>query len=687
MSLNSSRLLRATLLSAFAVLTSPLAHADQWTQPTQEELSMTSIPQVPGASAVYLFREETTEDKLHKWAIYVRLKVLTEKGKDYANVELGYGRSNSGGGYTVENIEGRTIHPDGTVVPFTGKPYEKLISKTEGYQGYKRMAKVFTLPDVTVGSIIEYRYALRYDDHYFFSPDWYIQSDLYLRKGHYNWKPTSEQLISSRKGHEQLTNSIAWFPILPAGAEVKQTRLPPVAGTSEGQLILDLNVNDVPPSPDEEYMPPLSSFTYRVLFYYSPYRTPGEYWKNEGKFWSKDADKFIGPGPKVSAAIHDLAQPADTPDQKLRKFYAAVMQMENTDYTREHDNAEDKAAGVGQTHNTDDVLEHKRGSSDQLAMLFTAMARSAGIKAHLAVVTNRSRSIFTPFYLSTSQLDDDIVIVNIDGKDQYLDPGSRYCPYGHMDWTHTYAGGIRQLDYSGNVDTTQTAGEPYTFSHVSRIADVTMDEHGEVSGIVKLSFEGAPAMTWRHTALRGDSTSLNHDFQDNVEKMLPGGVKINVTSIDNLTDYEKPLVVSFSIKGPIGNPTGKRLFLPSDLFVSNEKPTFPHEKREFAVSFHYPSFVQDAFRVKLPPNMHVESVPSKDSQSFEKFAIYSMLPDSTPNSVIVRRNFAIAEILFLPKEYPNLRAFYNKIESKDQENIVLTTAAPAASAAKPAGAN
>ncbi len=56
------------------------------------------------------------------------------------------------------------------------------------------MAKVFTLPDVEVGSIIEYRYKLRLGDHWFRAPTWYIQSELYTRKSHYLWKPTDEQL-------------------------------------------------------------------------------------------------------------------------------------------------------------------------------------------------------------------------------------------------------------------------------------------------------------------------------------------------------------------------------------------------------------------------------------------------------------------------------------------------------------
>src|ERR1700734_522930 len=79
----------------------------QWTAPTPEELSMTSQPEVPGAPAVYLYREETTQDDLHVFSIYVRLKVLTDKGKEYSNVELPYAAGE--GGVSISNIAGRTI--------------------------------------------------------------------------------------------------------------------------------------------------------------------------------------------------------------------------------------------------------------------------------------------------------------------------------------------------------------------------------------------------------------------------------------------------------------------------------------------------------------------------------------------------------------------------------------------------
>ena len=72
---------------------------------------MTSQPEVPGAAAVYLNREEMTDDQLHMFSIYVRLKVLTEKGKDYANVEINYANRSDGGGTALATLPGARFIP------------------------------------------------------------------------------------------------------------------------------------------------------------------------------------------------------------------------------------------------------------------------------------------------------------------------------------------------------------------------------------------------------------------------------------------------------------------------------------------------------------------------------------------------------------------------------------------------
>ena len=266
---------------------------------------MTSDPVAPDAPAVYLFRQEISDDKLHMHSLYVRIKILTEKGKEYGDVEI---PAYEGRTYTIRAVKGRTIHTDGTVIPFTGKPIEKLLLK----QGNERvMTKVFSLPDVQVGSIIEYEYILAYDDNVASSPRWYIQQPLYVHKAHYHFVPTEHELTSNSE-HGHVVVGLMYTPVLPAGVQVRS-----------GVDGYDLAIENVPPMIDEEYMPPMESISYRVIFYYSGYHNLDDFWKQEGKYWSKNVDRFAQPSGKLKAAVQQLSAPGDTEEQKLKKIYAA----------------------------------------------------------------------------------------------------------------------------------------------------------------------------------------------------------------------------------------------------------------------------------------------------------------------------------------------------------------------------
>ena len=656
---------RWLLVASLATLSLPLAAgAEQWTQPTAEELSMTSVPQVPGAAAIFLFREETADDSHHVQTFYVRLKVLTEGGKEFANVELPYASNEAG--RSIDNIAGRTIHPDGTVVMFSGKPYEKLVEKTKEL---KIKEKIFTLPAVEVGSILEYRYRMHYDDGYFINPDWYIQSDLFMRKAHFSWKPNHDGNITLSGQHGETLDRVGWTPILPAGVSVAQNDV------REGK-VYELNISDVMPLPKEEFMPPMDSVSYRVLFYYTGYKTATEYWDKEGKRWSKERDKFIGPGAGVTAAMNGMVAAGDSPEQKLRKIYAAVMRLENTDYTRAHTSSEERAAGLKDAVSTDDILNRKRGSGDQMAELFVGMARAAGMKSYLMAVSDRNRRIFLPGYLSFNQLDDNIAIVELDGKDILFDPGQRYCTFGNLAWNHTLAGGLRQTASGAKV--TFTGAGSYKNSHAMRIDDLTLDEHGSASGSVTLSYTGDAALRWRQEGLRGDDTSLNADLKSHLEGILPGGMDVRVTKVENLNDADKPLTITYEVKGSIGSPTGRRLLIVSNLFEVNTKPKFHENKRELAVDMRYPSIVQDAVRLKLPASLGIESLPAEREAEIAGSAKYTASSKKAESAVTLYRNLSIGTTIFTAADYPNLRTFFGKLEAGDQEALVLTRGGQAA---------
>jgi len=234
------RIAISVAFTGFVLLSNTLLRA-QFQEPTKDELQMTADSKAPGAAAVYLYREETTDDNLHFHSLYVRLKVLTEKGKELATVRMPYESKD----FKITDIRGRTIHADGTVIPLTAKPSDLTDVKTKDFQ---ENTIVFTLPSVEVGSILEYRLQERYDDNMVSSPFWDVQQPYYVHKAHYMFSPSEHSYgITNSRGDN--LNRLMWM--VHTGSDAK------VVKDSRNHYTFD--VTDVPAIPSEDWMPPLNS--------------------------------------------------------------------------------------------------------------------------------------------------------------------------------------------------------------------------------------------------------------------------------------------------------------------------------------------------------------------------------------------------------------------------------------------
>lgn len=646
--------LRAVCVGALLSATAPACLAgsnDQFVAPKPEELSMTSMPGYPGVAAVVLYREQIDDTPLHSRTIYERIKVLNEDGKKYANVVLAFRSSSffsSGSDFdsTIKDITARTIHADGKIIPFTGKPYEREVEKVKGE---KTKQKILTLPDVQVGSILEYRYTKEYATLY--APDWILQGDLFVKAAHYRWTEGESDYYST-----------TWFPVLPPGVQLVKSR---------GDTQFDLNMADIPPLPTDDYLPPSSSFVYRVMFNYIEQKSGEEYWKVTANDWAKNVNDFLHGNTDIKSKTQELAVGAKTQDEALKKIYAYVMSLENTSYTRDYDKKEDKAHGKREVRDVTDVFANKRGGGVELTLLFVSMARAAGMKAYVMVVPDRSDDLFLKGWLTLQQFDAAIALVNVDGKDMFFDPGDADCPYGELPWQYTMMTGLRQMDSGGGFASTPSVA--YNRNREERVGDLAMDASGVAEGTVKMTYYGSPALVWRHVARSGDKESFRKDLKDTLEEELPKGFEATVTDVKQLADYENPLVVFFHVHGPLASKAGKRLLVPSDLFEAQETTTFTKTTRQFPVYFHYPEVVADAVRVKFPDGMTVESAPDKTMLKLEESAAYSMSITTTGNSFTTQRNHSSRLVIVPAEKYAALRDFYSKYEAKDQESVVLNT--------------
>jgi hypothetical protein len=419
-------------------------------------------------------------------------------------------------------------------------------------------------------------------------------------------------------------------------------------------------------------MPPMESVSYRVLFYYSSYHSEEDFWKQEGKRWSKNVDRFAQPSQKLHAAVDQLVAPGDNEEQKLRKIYAAIMKLENTSFTREHSAAENKAEGI-KIKTAEDIWEQKRGNDDELTLLFIAMARAAGMKAYAMSVTNRNRSLFIKSYLDWGQLDDDVAIVTVNGKEMFFDPGERYCEFGKLHWKHSFAGGVRQVD--GGTATAYTNGPTYKDTQELRIAELKMDSDGKLQGSIRINMSGDEALRWRQDILRKDEEEVKKDFQEELQKEMPAGVVVKTNHFIGPTDYGNALMAIVDVSGSMSTSTGRRVFLPGSFFEANTKPLFAHAKRENPIDLHFPYMVRDLVSIALPAGFEVESVPKDAEIPLTGFADFVAKYKGTDTHYVYSRLMAVANILYQAKEYPQIKNFFAKANAQDQQQTVLHAAA------------
>jgi hypothetical protein len=658
--------MRSGLVLSFAAILAALSTSafaqTAFKQPTPDELSMTADPKAPGADAVYLNIEEISNDPLHYETFYARIKVLSEKGKDLATVEVPFLR----GRFKVKEVKGRTIHADGKVIPLEGKAEDLLISK----KGDRDIEKtVFNLPSVEVGSILEYRYQIDYDDNRYSSPMWEVQKKYFVHSAHYQFTPAPIRNMIDGRGRS--INSLIWWQRLPGGKTVQSN-----AG---GYYTVD--VTDVPPTPDEEYMPPIDSFLYKVFFYYKSAGNAADFWTTEAKEWSKDVDKFAEQSKTIRDAVAGLVAPTDKEEDRAKKLYAAVEALDNTDYSRRKGESELKQLKLKEAKHAEDTWKQKSGDSEDIAMLYLAMARSAGLTAYAVKIVSRSRGIFDISYMDLRQLNDTVVLLGIDGKPVVVDPGEKMCPFGTVNWRHSYAGGLRQSAEGPGYAV--TPAQTYSSNTTKRIANLTVDAHGQVTGTIRMMLTGQEALKWRQRALVIDEQELKKEYDKSIEEIIPDGVDAHIDHFLGLDNADALLITVINVNGTLGAATSKRLLLPGAFFESRQRAHFvSNEKREESVDMRYAERVDEEITYHLPDGFAVEGTPKDTQIPWQGHAVYGIKTATQPGTVGINRQFVRAFTEAKPEEYQDLRGFYQKVSAADQQQLVLTVSANPAQPAK-----
>jgi hypothetical protein len=675
---------RLFLFSLLTCLTSTVALAADWPPIDPADLAMRSLPEQPGAPAVILRREETADALNHVHSVYMRIKVLNEAGKRYADVVLPYGLSI----FTITDVSGRTIHADGSIIPFQGTVFDKESLKENSGENRRHIKlKSFTLPDVQIGTIIDFRYSLRYVDSrintrdergqsfVFYAPEWDVQSDLFQRSAYFKFIPYPGLLMLP---HDRIGRGVAWTTTLPNGVKPIHHDVPQNGIATERAMseYIDLQINNVPPFVREPFMLPEKAIRYRVDFFYMVSSNQEDFWKEEGKFWSKDVEHFLGLRDGVAQSVAQAVGANDTAEQKVRKIYGFVSALENQSYNPPRQEKEEKVLGIKADEGAEDVLRQRSGNHDQLNLLFAAMVRTAGLPAWIMRVPSREERIFEPELLTTRQFDAEIVIVELGGKDVFLDPGSKFCPYGLIDWRYSNDRGLRQRA-DGKTEISESPLPDYTQAMMQRLARLQLTDEGKVEGTIKAGFYGIEAMERRQQGGKTDAEGRKKLLEDEVKGWLPADSEVHLVGMPNWEATEQNLVAEFKIVSPLATGSGKRWIVPVHIFQINDKARFPESARINSVYFDYPWRQLDDVHITLPASMTMESLPPSESVR-QDYAIYKVdQKQEGEHGIAARRDLTVAGIAFPVTMYQDVKGFFDKVRAGDDQQAILKAGAHA----------
>jgi len=636
-------------LLALGLLTGSIAtnsvKADDWLPVSQDDLRMTSEPKAPGASAIFLYRQVDRDDAHCAEHDYERIKILSEEGRKYANIQIPYNKRLE----SVRDVEARTIQPDGTIVKFDGMVYDGTLA--EG-RGLRLRTASFTLPDVGVGSIIEYRYRRSLWCTGVISSRWILGGDLFTRLGKF-----------SLERDPRFSLRWSWPHGVPEGADAPRLE----------KGVIRLEVHDVPAFVTEEVMPPANEMRYRVDFIYSQ---PGTTTKDAQEFWNKYAknvatnmERFMDERKAMERVLAQVIQPADAPQAKLRKIYARVQQLRNLDYERQSDQeaAREQASDL---HSVKDVWERGYGNAWQMTMLFIALARGAGFHVDPTVVSTRNLYFFDPRVMNALELDATIACVQLDGKDVFLAPGVPFAPFGLLPWPQTQAAALKVEQRPATW--IYTPLPPASDSRIERSASLTLADSGTLTGKLTVRYSGIEAM-WRRLDERNEDEIERRRFlEKELEREVPSGIEAKLVNSPDWTGADTPLVAEYEFSVPgWASRAGKRSLVPVGLFGAAQKHLFEHGQRVQPIYFHYPYTETDDLTIELPTGWTASSVPHEKSLDL-KGLVYKSTVESSSHSLHMVRELKSSLTLVKPEAYPAVQTFFQTVRTGDEEQIVVS---------------
>lgn len=616
-------------------------YTQEWGKISKAELTMTAIEEDPEADAVILFDKGeiiTTSDLTMIYKRYCRMKILTENGKKYADVKIYYWHEDN-----FWDLRAQTISATGQKTKL-----DKDAIYDQQHEDWR--VKVFAIPGVEVGSVIEYSYEI-HSEHIHYLEPWYFQNVEYTYLSEVKVVLTNGLNFRTFQENMNLYN-----PVYTEGQEMDANKLDKKVSTFTWKL------TNVPALKSEPFMFNREDYLAKIHFQLVSFKNQYVHytfintWDDMAKRMTERYMDFLVADADLKEVAGALIKADSSINTKIQSIYDyACSQIETED--------EDRLFG-DDFKKPSKVYETKKGNPVEKNLLLLNLLKNAGFQTHPVMISSRSHGKLKPDFATTSQFNYLLAAVKQDDKLIFLDAQDKFCPYGVLpEQSLVYQGFLVDGD----------KGSIITISHAKRqnqieiTSAVKLETDGKIILTANFGYSGYAAIEERHNLHKAGS----RDYLQKKVAELFVGAKIDSMLITNLDNIYTPLSIWMQITIPDYFQQNDKLIYFSPPYLSKIKSNpFKSQKRYFPVDYPYSVTYNEKIKINIPAGYTLSEAAPKSKLAFQNIS-FSLFSFSAENELELQRVFKIYNESFMPAEYKNLRQLYDEIVASDQKQIIL----------------
>jgi hypothetical protein len=271
--------------------------------------------------------------------------------------------------------------------------------------------------------------------------------------------------------------------------------------------------------------------------------------------------------------------------------------------------------------------------------------------------------------MDANRMDANVVVVKLNGRDVFFDPGAAFTPFGMLPWVETGVQGLK-LDRDGG-SWLQTSLPASADSSIQRKAQLKVTDTGDLEGKLTVTYTGLEALQRRVEERLTDDTERKRFLEDEVKESIPVACDVELTNQPDWKSSAPSLTAEFTLKVPgwVAG-AGKRALLPVGLFAGPEKHLFDHAERVHPIYFQFPFQRSDDVSIDMPLGWQISTVPQP--AKLDAKAIIYTLEAKNENGTLHLSRLLNVDLLGLPQSsYGNLRKIFQIVRTGDEQQVIL----------------